>query len=82
MHDAHVVPNTLQHRNSFYYTRPPKFFSVPGEKCSLPGCDKPRFVDPASGRVHDYCGITHANQAIKSGGERLFIATSAALSTC
>ncbi|CAI8018713.1 hypothetical protein GBAR_LOCUS11341 [Geodia barretti] len=46
-----------------------KFFSAAGEKCSLPGCDKPRFVDPASGRVHDYCGITHANQAtIQSGG--------------
>ena len=43
-----------------------------GEMCSLPGCTKQRYVDPSNNRVHDYCGITHANQALSRG--RLFIA--------
>ena len=43
-----------------------------GETCSLPGCTKQRYVDPANNRVHDYCGRTHANQALSRG--RLFIA--------
>ena len=30
--------------------------------CSLPGCTKPVFVEPG-GRVHDYCGKTHAAAA-------------------
>jgi len=33
--------------------------------CKFPGCDKPCYVEP-NGKVHDYCGRTHANQAKKS----------------
>lgn len=42
-------------------------FSVAGETCIFPNCTKPRYVDPANGRVHDYCGRTHANQAQATG---------------
>ena len=38
-----------------------------GETCSLPGCAKPKYVDPANGRVHDFCGRTHANEAHARG---------------
>jgi hypothetical protein len=35
--------------------------------CSLPGCNRPKYRDPANGRIHDYCGRTHASQAIAQG---------------
>lgn len=38
-----------------------------GELCNLPGCTRPRYVDPGNGRVHDYCGRTHANEAQAKG---------------
>lgn len=41
--------------------------AVAGETCIFPNCTKPRYVDPANGRVHDYCGRTHANQAQATG---------------
>lgn len=31
--------------------------------CKYPGCNKPCFRE-LNGRVHDYCGRTHANQAM------------------
>jgi len=31
--------------------------------CALDGCTRPVFVDASTGRVHDYCGKTHARQA-------------------
>ena len=36
--------------------------------CSLPGCKRPKYVDPANNRTHDFCGRTHANQAQQLGG--------------
>ena len=44
-----------------------------GEPCNLPGCKKPKYVDPANGRVHDYCGRTHANQAQAAGKFKIMI---------
>ena len=35
-----------------------------GEICSLPGCNKPRYVDPSNGRIHDFCSRTHTGQAM------------------
>jgi hypothetical protein len=31
-------------------------------RCCLPGCSAPRYVELATGFVHDYCGRTHARQ--------------------
>ena len=32
--------------------------------CRLPGCQRHVYVDPGrNGKVHDYCGQTHAKQA-------------------
>ena len=44
-----------------------------GEPCNLPGCNKPKYVDPANGRVHDYCGRTHANQAQAAGKSKIIM---------
>ena len=33
----------------------------PDQQCKLTGCTRPRYVEPG-GRVHDFCGRTHANQ--------------------
>lgn len=38
--------------------------------CSLPGCGLPKYCDPANGRVHDYCGRSHAYQAQQQGQQR------------
>ena len=35
--------------------------------CSLPGCTRPKYRDPANGRVHNFCGRTHATQARAQG---------------
>jgi len=35
--------------------------------CSLPGCTRPKYVDPANGRIHDYCGRRHAKEAQAKG---------------
>mmetsp|Transcript_7097 Transcript_7097/g.10586 ORF Transcript_7097/g.10586 Transcript_7097/m.10586 type:complete len:395 (+) Transcript_7097:68-1252(+) len=34
------------------------------ERCSLPGCSAPKWSDPTTGRVMDYCGRTHAQAAL------------------
>ena len=39
--------------------------------CSLPGCSRVKYVDPANGRVHDYCGRSHAFQAQQQGQQIL-----------
>ena len=38
-----------------------------GGTCSLPGCNRPKYVDPANNRTHDFCGRTHAFLAQKQG---------------
>ena len=38
-------------------------WDVREETCSLEGCSRPRFKDKDSGRVHAYCGRTHAQAA-------------------
>lgn len=40
---------------------------TPDNRCALPGCSAPRFVELATGYVHDYCGRTHARQAQAKG---------------
>ena len=40
--------------------------STPHNRCSLPGCSAPRFVDP-TGYAHDFCGRTHAREASMRG---------------
>ena len=37
-------------------------------RCSLPGCARPRFRDPATGRLHEYCGKGHAMEHRKPIG--------------
>lgn len=37
------------------------------EKCSLPGCNSPCFVDPHTQRVHNFCGRSHAVTAKLKG---------------
>eukprot|EP00960_Hanusia_phi_P009331 270302-Hanusia_phi.AAC.2 len=41
--------------------------SDPSDRCSLPGCSAPRYVDGRTGQVHDFCGRTHAKQAAARG---------------
>ena len=36
------------------------FYPLGKNVCSLPGCSKPCYVEP-HGRIHDYCGRTHAS---------------------
>ena len=36
-------------------------------RCALPGCSAPRFVDQDTGWMHDFCGRTHAKQAQERG---------------
>lgn len=37
------------------------------EQCSLNGCAAPRYRDPATGFLHDYCGKSHALKAKQQG---------------
>lgn len=39
--------------------------------CRLPGCDRPAFADARTGITHDFCGRTHAQQALASQGREL-----------
>ena len=36
-------------------------------RCALPGCHRPVHVDPVTNVEHDYCGRTHAKQALGDG---------------
>ena len=36
---------------------------TPHNRCSLPGCSAPRYIDPSTGSEHDFCGRTHAREA-------------------
>jgi len=36
-------------------------------RCALPGCSAPRFVEIETGYMHDFCGRTHARQAQAKG---------------
>lgn len=36
-------------------------------RCNLPGCTAMKFRDEATGRLHDYCGRTHAYVAMSRG---------------
>ena len=38
-----------------------------GNQCSFPQCTSPKYYDPANGRVHDFCGRSHAYQARMQG---------------
>lgn len=38
-------------------------------KCKLPGCDRVVFFEADTGRIHDFCCKTHANDAIARGLE-------------
>ena len=35
--------------------------------CSLPGCDEPVHYDDATDRVHDFCSLSHAQEAMDHG---------------
>jgi len=37
------------------------------EQCSLNGCAAPRYRDPTTGLLHDYCGRSHAQKAKQQG---------------
>ena len=39
----------------------------PSRRCSLSGCSAPRFQDPDTGELYDYCGRTHARTAAARG---------------
>ena len=38
-----------------------------GGTCSPPGCNRPKYVDPANNRTHDFCGRTHTFLAQTQG---------------
>jgi hypothetical protein len=38
--------------------------------CPIPGCNKPKYVDPSSGVTHDYCGKSHADEGKRKGIRR------------
>jgi len=38
-----------------------------GMRCALPGCSARRSVEPATGRMYDYCSLTHAKRAQEKG---------------
>lgn len=38
--------------------------------CPIPGCNKPRYVDPSSGATLDYCGKSHADEGKRRGIRR------------
>ena len=37
------------------------------QQCALPGCTAPKFCDPDTGEVRDYCGRSHARLASQRG---------------
>eukprot|EP00731_Ephydatia_muelleri_P002147 Em0001g2147a len=42
----------------------------PDQTCSLPGCSRPKCIEPVTGRRHDYCGKRHAlehRRALQTG---------------
>ena len=41
------------------------------ETCTLPGCTRPVHRDAATGIAHDYCGRTHAREALEAQGAAL-----------
>ena len=41
------------------------------EVCKLPGCNLPRYVEPG-GKMHDFCGITHAWLYEQKYGNRIY----------
>jgi len=45
------------------------------ETCSLPGCNHPKYVDPANNRTHDFCSRGHAFEAQKRGNVTVWIET-------
>ena len=40
--------------------------------CLLQGCNRPRFVESSTGRQHEFCGVTHAQQAKAMPGPEAF----------
>ena len=51
-------------------TAPPPMAQLrPDQIFSLPGCTKPKFVEPATGRRHDYCGKRHDRRAQATTGD-------------
>ena len=46
--------------------RPVSAGPASGRMCGLPGCTRPCFIEP-DGRVHDFCGRTHALAAAPQG---------------
>ena len=46
---------------------PPTFVN----RCQLPGCSRPAFVDPVTQIAHQFCGRTHAAQALSRQGREL-----------
>lgn len=38
-----------------------------GSRCKLAGCSRTVYVDERTGRVHDFCGRSHANEAMANG---------------
>ena len=37
------------------------------QQCALAGCARPCYVEPSTGRIHDFCGQSHAREAAASG---------------
>ncbi|CAN0183221.1 unnamed protein product [Ectocarpus sp. 12 AP-2014] len=38
-----------------------------GSRCKLAGCSRTVYIDERTGRVHEFCGISHANEAMANG---------------
>lgn len=69
VHDFCCHTHALQAMNSGSHPRSNRGTRADnaGLRCALPGCTATRFRDETTGRLHDYCGRTHAFVALSRG---------------
>ena len=59
---SQVLENILSDRQAHTHTQTHMHFHTHSGVCTLPGCDKLRYFDRLTRRVHDFCGKTHATK--------------------
>lgn len=58
---------TLRYNNDDPLDSTPNMALSADGQCSLVGCSKPKYRDVSNGRLHDFCGRTHANLGQSQG---------------